>query len=333
MNKEFLDYVQTLSLRDKKTLSQKALKLTEEIGELARVILPYDGAYGTNHRFAEPDDILEESMDSILCCLSIAYHLGYTHDDIDAMIMKKAEKWAKLQANEDKAQFPLPYEIHVTVKANDRPWNTIKVFEAVCKDIGVKSIVLDLQRDSSIILTDVMTSSKHFGDNKSAYLEAQRISRQLEQGGWETVRIKIETVPWHPAAPQTSDDYEKMPKDCYFEAHIPVNLLEAHKPALVKYVETFSSGKLHLSQNVLKRYDDGTITVMVTFREYKGWAQKFQHEAETLPGHLLLNVDFPSVKIDGKVITEFSIYDTKVSHDANWILGNGRTDTRSFQDA
>ena len=331
MKKEFLDYIQTLSVRDKKTLAQKGLKLTEEVGELAKVILPYDSAYGTNHRFAEPEDILEECSDSILCALSIAYHLGYTHEDIEAMTVRKAEKWAKLQANEDKAQFPLPYEIHVTIKAS--PWLTYDFFEASCKDIGVKPIILDLQRDSTVVLTDVMTSSKHFGDNKSAYLEAQRISQELQRGGWEIARIKIETVPWHPAAPQTGGDYEKMPKDCYFEAHIPVRISEADKPALEKFVKTFCTGSLHLSQNTSKRHDDGTITLIVTFREYKGWAQKFQHEAEMLPGHLLLHVESTSVKIDGKVITEFSIYDTKVSHDANWILGNDGTDTRSIQDA
>ena len=42
------DFIKTLSIKDKKTLSQKGLKLVEEVGELARVILPYDSAHGIN---------------------------------------------------------------------------------------------------------------------------------------------------------------------------------------------------------------------------------------------------------------------------------------------
>lgn len=45
MNKQFFDYLRHLSKQDRKTLSQKALKLFEEGGELARVILPFDGAF------------------------------------------------------------------------------------------------------------------------------------------------------------------------------------------------------------------------------------------------------------------------------------------------
>lgn len=50
-------------------------------------------------------------------------------------------------------------------------------------------------------LKDVMTSSKHFGDNRSAYEEANRIANKLTSFGYKVVRKKIETVPWHPAAP------------------------------------------------------------------------------------------------------------------------------------
>ena len=42
MNKFLDDFIKDLSIKDKKTLSQKGLKLAEEVGELARAILPYD---------------------------------------------------------------------------------------------------------------------------------------------------------------------------------------------------------------------------------------------------------------------------------------------------
>lgn len=54
------NYIKSLSIKDKKTLSQKGLKLAEEVGELAKAILPYDSAHGTNHRFIDKEKILEE---------------------------------------------------------------------------------------------------------------------------------------------------------------------------------------------------------------------------------------------------------------------------------
>ena len=65
------DYIKDLSIKDKKTLSQKTLKLVEEVGELARVILPYDSAHGTNHRFTDRDAILEELVDVYLTNISL----------------------------------------------------------------------------------------------------------------------------------------------------------------------------------------------------------------------------------------------------------------------
>lgn len=75
MQTQLLDYIKKLSLDDKKTLSQKALKVAEESGELAKVVLPFDNAAGTIHRFIEKGKILEESVDVILTAISIAWML------------------------------------------------------------------------------------------------------------------------------------------------------------------------------------------------------------------------------------------------------------------
>ena len=113
------DFIKTISIKDKKTLSQKGLKLVEEMGELARIILPYDSAHGTNHRFTDREALLEEVVDIHLSNISIAYSLGFTDEEFDDMLIRKSQKWSQLQANEEKAEFPLPFEIHVTVDANN----------------------------------------------------------------------------------------------------------------------------------------------------------------------------------------------------------------------
>lgn len=315
MNKQFLEYVKYLSLRDKKTLCQKVLKTAEEVGEIARVALPYDGAYATNHRFATPEDILEEAMDTTLCCLSIAYHLGFNDDDIEEMITRKAEKWAKLQAGEDEAEFPLPFEIHVTVHPGRLLHGTVEEFKEFCEEIRVKPILLDLQnKEGSVIMTDVMTSSKHFGDNKSAYLEAQRVEHALFQRGYNVVRVKIETVPWHPAAPV--ERWERMPDNCYYEAHFKFCVKEEYLGTLRGQALSYLHAALYMSQNVFKQdAPEGYVYIFATHRQHEGGISMFKETVASVEN------DFKCAAYwIEKTHTEFAIYDTQMSHDASWIL-------------
>jgi len=325
MNKELLNYIRTLSMRDKKTLTQKALKATEEVGELARAVLPYEGAYATNHRFTQPEDILEECVDTMLCVLAIAYNLKFTDDQIEETIVKKAEKWAKLQANEDKAEFPLPFEIHITLAPGNLR-NSIESFKIDCADAKVKPILLDLHnKTGEVILSDVMTSSKHFGDNRSVYYEAVRIQNHFVRAGYEIIRVKIETVPWHPAAPQSKEDI--MPKGCYFESHIAVRLNEKIMLAFRARMKRFD---IHLSKNALKVHEDESQTLMVTYRSYDKNRSQFENIVAQIHEELSFKYDYvpaEQTKV-GKPITEFSIYDTKISYDYIWIPeANARKET------
>jgi NTP pyrophosphatase (non-canonical NTP hydrolase) len=192
------EFIKQLSLSDKKTLSQKALKTCEEVGELAKAVLPFDSAHGTNHRFVDREKILEEIADVHLTNISIAYSLGFTDEEITDMIHQKSLKWSELQAKEEKAQFPLPFEIHITVDGIemsdpimcDRRRFDLDYFKRVCSEIEVKPIALDLEINGGSI-RDVMTSSKHFGTNRSAYEESQRIVSELDKCGFDVLRTKI----------------------------------------------------------------------------------------------------------------------------------------------
>lgn len=124
MNSTIFEYIRKLSLADSKTLSQKALKTAEEVGELAKVVLPYDNVGSTQHRFVHRDRILEEVVDVMLCARSIAYELGFDDAEIESKTLVKARYWEELQQRESEVSFPIPFEIHVTVKA-------------VCGSIGV----------------------------------------------------------------------------------------------------------------------------------------------------------------------------------------------------
>ena len=314
------EYIKNLSIKDKKTLSQKGLKLVEEIGELARVILPYDSAHGTNHRFIDREAILEEVVDVYLTNISIAHSLGFTDEEFQDMLIKKSQKWSQLQASEEKAEFPLPFEIHVTIESP----SSIDKFKKSCSSIEVKPIVIDLEINDGSVIKDVMTSSKHFGDNRTAYEESKRICRELELQGFKVLRNKIESVPWHPAAPVISTGKE-IPNGCYFEAHIGVTIYPGQKSELNDFVKSTLtdghlielSGTAKLSQNFFKKSKDGSKFVnMLTYRSNKCGSPKFKLEVEGIK-HLLGEEGFEFEKVE----VEYAVYDTNVTHDAKWILG------------
>jgi NTP pyrophosphatase (non-canonical NTP hydrolase) len=324
------DYIKDLSIKDKKTLSQKTLKLVEEVGELSRVILPYDSAHGTNHRFTDKDAILEELVDVYLTNISISHSLGFTDEEFNDMLVKKTEKWGSLQAKEEEATFPLPFEIHVTVEA-DSFLESISEFKEDCKEIGVKPIVIDLEINDGSIIKDVMTSSKFFGDNRGAYEESERIVKELKDMGYKVVRNKIESVPWHPAAPVISTGKE-IPNGCYFESHIGIIISQEEKEDLNELVDFLNesicefSGTAKLSRNFFKRSESGKFVNMLTYRSNMVTCKEFESEVRSIEKIISGKNDWSLLsnfkKFDyEKVEIEYAVYDTNVNHDSKWITG------------
>lgn len=310
MTPDVLQYISDLSATDKKSLSQKALKASEELGELSRVILPYDNAASTTHRFVERTAILEETVDLILCALSIAYDVGFNDHDIATMMKDKARYWDELQSRERAAPYPLPYEIHVTVTGEGGAVDLDR-FREDCRAVGVKPLLIDMHnKTGGTVIMDTQTSSVVRGDNRSALDETNRIADGLAERGYTVLRKKIETVPWHPAAPQTPNMV--MPESCYFEAHFNI---EVTKYTHVDLIDILRETDVRLSRNAFKSLDDGRYIMMATLRRYDGTREKFENECVDVV-ELLTHAGFAVPK----TITEFSIFDTKISHDAAWLI-------------
>lgn len=317
MKKSTHDMVSELSFSDKKGLSLRTLKFAEELGELSKYILPYEGAFATNHRFVDKEKILEELADTYLCHQSILYELGLSRDDLEQAVITKARKWADLQARERKlkkksGKWNLPYEIHITVNASQ---SDVESFKTACASIGVKPILLDLHVEGKAPIKDLMTSSAFMGSNGGAYDEMLRISDGLAASGFEVLRKKIETIPWHPAAPSRTHEAYHMPPNCYFECHLAILCTEGVEDRLDAFLDGHPARK---SRNVFKRYDDNSYTVMVTLRNYDCVYEAFVEDLEVLKSSLSRE------KFEvAKEIVEFSVYDTKVGHDLGWISLDG----------
>lgn len=82
-----------LSERDPKTLTQLALKVAEEAGELAQAVLCLEQAPGTWHRGKTTCDVQEEATDVLLCAWTILVRSEISPASLEALVRSKAEKW------------------------------------------------------------------------------------------------------------------------------------------------------------------------------------------------------------------------------------------------
>ena len=315
MKQETLEFVRSLSLNDPKTLSQKGLKLSEECGELAKKILPYESASGTLHRVVTKEQILEESADSILVALSVAYSLGYTDADITAMMDKKALYWMQLQQTQGKVDLnKIPHEIHLTIENVE----DVEEFRNLCLSFnGLKPVVLNLHmRRSDEVRLEMMTSRIFIGSTADAIAEMNTDADRLTRYGYKVIRQKIEAAPWHPAVPRTNA-VEPAP-GMYFEVHIEVavddNDENRNFKALKDYLE-WNQPDMVLSTNIYKKPDNGIRKVMATFRTSGTTLEEFTKMSNWRRSQL----EKAGWLIDQKQLIEYAILDTNEDYDRPWL--------------
>lgn len=199
----------------------------------------------------------------------------------------------------------LPHEIHLTVRHAN-----VDQFQAACTSIGVKAVLIALEIRQEEFM-DLMTSSTFYGTPEAALLEATRQVGELHQLGFNVIREKIESAPWHPQAP-TYANAKRMPNGAYFESHIAVRTPIFRIEQLRGIAGLYSA---HMSRNAFKIYSDYTV-YMLTLRVNQGTAEEFNAQRDLLVAGLQL----AGFTLD-KVITEFAWYDSKQNHDAAWLQG------------
>lgn len=185
------------------------------------------------------------------------------------------------------------YEIHVTVETDN-----IEQFVLDCKQIGVKPIVIETERNN-VFGKQVMTSSKHSGDSYKNTLTS--ICKQLEVN-YKIVRQKVEIFP----------EDTKHPDHIYYESHIRLKLKPGFdRTPIEDLCDMFG---FHMSKNLFKK-DDNFVYQMITYRSNgKKPIQQFDDVIDAMVWHL------SSKKIEfDKVEIEECIFDTNVSIDNKWL--------------
>lgn len=93
---ELLQKIKDLSEKEKKTLEQMVLKLTEEVGETSQAMLSYRQANGSEYKKLDISDVKEECVDVILVALSLFYKLSDDENELQQYLSKKVDKWSSI---------------------------------------------------------------------------------------------------------------------------------------------------------------------------------------------------------------------------------------------
>ena len=97
-NKKLIDFevIQKLTSIDKKSLIERTLKLSEEVGEVSQAVLSSTKACGCEYKNKSEEDIVEECVDVIIVASSIicqTYGDSLNIDQIKGVYKEKLGKW------------------------------------------------------------------------------------------------------------------------------------------------------------------------------------------------------------------------------------------------
>jgi len=92
---KLLENIQSLSIKNGKSLEQICLKLSEETGECSQALLSYINAEGSVYKGLGSQDVKEECIDVIMVAISLFYKLGGDNEKLVNLINVKMEKWQK----------------------------------------------------------------------------------------------------------------------------------------------------------------------------------------------------------------------------------------------
>ncbi|MCR8744074.1 MazG-like family protein [Romboutsia lituseburensis] len=91
-----LDEIEKLTVLDSKTLVERTLKLSEEVGEVSQAVLSYTNACGCGYKNKSKEDIIEECLDVIIVASAIisqTYNNKIDEEKVIQIYKSKLSKW------------------------------------------------------------------------------------------------------------------------------------------------------------------------------------------------------------------------------------------------
>jgi hypothetical protein len=203
----------------------------------------------------------------------------------------------------DRGGYEGPHELHVTVDAKD---TDPEQFREVCKDLDIKAHIISNELPNSEPILDYLTGSEYRGSSGQAYIELGRIASGLKESGFNVVREKIETEPWHPNSPKTNLD--RLAEGTYFECHFTLpDLPTVHRITHLKWGDV-----PFLISTTEKKRQSGLL--FATMRHYISTAGEFVKNTAGIYAALSEQIDnIPEPTV------EYSLYDSNPDHDTVWV--------------
>lgn len=196
------------------------------------------------------------------------------------------------------------YETHVTVRCESAAEAERLGRWATAAGLKLTHIVLARGRmTTQPMLT--LSGSPSYADESA---RAREVAARLRAGGFDPVRVKIESSPWAPEVPS-----EPCPDERYFEHHVKLRLpLDADLDALAARVVPYGA---HLSWNARRvarggRWTERFVTQRCRGVDAAGAGQVLEQLLTELRGLEVVGVE-----------REFVLYDSDLSVDDGWIDG------------
>lgn len=186
------------------------------------------------------------------------------------------------------------FEIHITILIEQ---SAIPKFIEDCKNINVKPIIIETQNQHDDFGIQVMTSSKHTGENYIDVIE----DIALKLSHYNILRKKIEIQP----------EVTKHHNHIYYESHLRLKLDKNFDYAPLK--KLCNSFNLHLSKNLFKK-DENFIWQMITYRNTNTDFETF----DSLIKEVAFELKNMNIFCD-KIEIEECIFDTNEMIDNSWI--------------
>lgn len=187
----------------------------------------------------------------------------------------------------------MKYEIHITCEVDDRD-----AFKTHCESIGVKPIIIETENPDATHGYQVMTSSKHEGDDYTKTMSGIvfKLARYFK-----VIRKKVEIQP----------DEFKHRDHIYYESHLRLKLPKGFD--FTKHKVFVTDCGFHLSKNIFKQ-DETHYYQMLTYRSRELDYHSFLIIIQAMQNSLKeLGIEYDKVEI------EECIYDSDESVDSLWL--------------